>query len=78
MDDAAIHRVLNHADGNGDWLLCSIHSSPFHLHSSICCFPVDRHARKGLAMTTGRVRFVYSGPVDRHGLRPRDDKSRKD
>ena len=78
MDDAAIHRVLNHADGNGDWLLCSIHSSPFHLHSSICCFPVDRHARKGLAMTTGRVRFVYSGPVDRHGHRPRDDKSRKD
>ena len=52
MDDAAIHRVSGDANGNGDWLLCSIHSSPFHLHSSICWFTVDRH-----------------------GLRPRDDKS---
>ena len=61
MDDAAIHRVLNHGDGNGDWLLCSIHSSPFHLHSSICCFPVDRHARKGLAMTIGGlVRLLWT------------------
>jgi hypothetical protein len=61
MDDVAIHRVLNHADGNGDWLLCSIHSSPFHLHSSICCFPVDRRARKGLAMTRGGlVRLLWT------------------
>jgi len=36
---------------------------------------VDRHARKGLAMTSWRVRVGWWFTVDRHGLRPRDDKS---
>ena len=36
---------------------------------------MDRHARKGLAMTRWRVRVGWWFTVDRHGLRPRDDKS---
>ena len=28
-----------------------------------------------IARRETRVRYVYWGPVDRHGLRPRDDKS---
>ena len=39
---------------------------------------MDLHARKGHAMTrvdVAGMRVGYYEPVDRHGLRPRDDKS---
>ena len=80
MTDAAIHRVSGDVGGLSVRLLDHSGSprafSPRHDKREVRVGygePVDRHARKGLAMTRWRVRVGWWVTVDRHGLRPRDD-----